>query len=91
MNWYKDLGVNTIQTFSVSYNGYAWYSDSAVAPVNPGLEKKNFLAQMCQYGHDAGMKVMGYFTFGSNPVWETKNPDLRKEETGKLIVLVQTV
>jgi hypothetical protein len=64
----------------VSFNGYAWYSDSAIAPVNPGLEKKNFLAQMCRCGHDAGMKVMGYFTFGNNPVWEAKNPALRKDE-----------
>jgi hypothetical protein len=80
VRWYKDLGANTIQTFCVSFNGYAWYSDSAVAPVNPGLEKKNFLAQMCQCGHDARMKVMGYFTFGNNPVWEAKNPDLRKDE-----------
>ena len=80
MRWYKDLGANTIQSFCVSLNGYAWYSNSAVAPVNPGLEKKNFLAQMCQCGHDAGMKVMGYFTFGNNPVWEAKNPDLRKDK-----------
>ena len=80
VRWYKDLGANTIQSFCVSLNGYAWYSNSAVAPVNPGLEKKNFLAQLCRCGHDAGMKVMGYFTFGNNPVWEAKNPDLRKTE-----------
>lgn len=80
VRWYKELGANTIQTFCVSLNGYAWYSNSAVAPVNPGLEKKDFLAQMCERGHNAGMKVMGYFTFGNNSVWEAKNPELRKNE-----------
>jgi len=80
VSWYKELGANTIQTFCVSLNGYAWYANSAVAPVNPGLEKKDFLAQMCECGHDAGMKVMGYFTFGNNPIWEARNPELCKNE-----------
>jgi hypothetical protein len=36
VRWYQDLGANVIQTFCVSYNGYAWYP-SDVAPVTPGL------------------------------------------------------
>ena len=28
--WYEGLGVNTIQTFAVSCNGYAWYKDGEV-------------------------------------------------------------
>ncbi|MDZ7608846.1 MAG: hypothetical protein U5K79_25440 [Cyclobacteriaceae bacterium] len=28
IRWYKDMGVNTIQTFIVSCNGYAWYKNS---------------------------------------------------------------
>jgi hypothetical protein len=27
IQWYKDMGVNTIQTFIVSCNGYAWYKN----------------------------------------------------------------
>ena len=34
--WYRDIGVNTIQTFCVSCPGYAWYN-SEVAPVQPGM------------------------------------------------------
>ena len=37
--WYKAMGANVIQTFCVSYNGYAWYP-SEVAPVTPELCKK---------------------------------------------------
>ncbi len=73
--WYRDLGVNTIQTFCVSYNGYAWYP-SEVAPVNPGLRCPNFLGEMARLGHDAGMAVMGYFTLGANPYWEARHRDL---------------
>ncbi len=75
VRWYQDLGANTIQTFCVSYNGYAWYP-SKVAPVNPGLKSPNFLGEMTELGHRAGMKVMGYFTLGANPYWEARNPEL---------------
>lgn len=75
VRWYQDLGANTIQTFCVSYNGYAWYR-SEVAPVTPGLKHPNFLGDMVELGHRAGMKVMGYFTLGANPHWEKLHPDL---------------
>jgi hypothetical protein len=75
VRWYRDLGANTIQTFCVSYNGYAWYP-SDVAPVTPGLKSPNFLGEMVELGHKAGMRVMGYFTLGANPHWEKLNPDL---------------
>jgi len=80
VQWYLDLGCNTIQTFCVSFNGYAWYSDSAVAPVNPGLERRNFLAEVCRLAHRRNLAVMGYFTFGNNPVWEARFPELGKQE-----------
>jgi hypothetical protein len=75
VKWYQDLGANTIQTFCVSYNGYAWYP-SDVAPVTPGLKHPDFLGDMVNLGHRAGMKVLGYFTLGANPYWEQRNPDL---------------
>ena len=90
VQWYKDLGANTIQTFCVSFNGYAWYP-SEVAPINPGLEKKNFLGDMVELGHGEGMKVMGYFTFGNNPVWEAKNPTLKKDEGTDYIKIPATL
>lgn len=68
LDWYLERGVNVIQTFCVAYNGYAWYRGSEVAPVNPGL-KHDFLPELTELGHRAGVRVMGYFNIGSNPVW----------------------
>jgi hypothetical protein len=74
VRWYQDLGANVIQTFCVSYNGYAWYP-SEVAPVTPGLKYPNFLGDMVKLGHQAGLKVMGYYTLGANPHWEARHPE----------------
>ncbi len=73
IKWYKDMGVNTIQTFCVSANGYAWYKNSIV-PEQPGL-KYDFLTDMVLLGHKENMKVMGYFCIGSNTRWGAQNPD----------------
>jgi len=72
--WYKMLGVNVIQTFCVSTNGYAWYKNGFV-PAQPGL-KHDFLPEMVKLGHAEGMLVMGYFTIGCNPRWAKERPDL---------------
>lgn len=73
IEWYRDLGVNVIQTFIVSCNGYAWYKDGVV-PAQPGL-KHDFLPEMVELGHKEGMKVMGYLCIGSNTRWGIENPD----------------
>ena len=73
IRWYKDLGVNTIQTFIVSCNGYAWYKNGLV-PEQPGL-KYDFLPEMVRLGHKEGIKVMGYLCIGSNVRWGLENPD----------------
>jgi uncharacterized lipoprotein YddW (UPF0748 family) len=75
LKWYQDLGVNTIQTFCVNCCGCAWYKDSAVAPVQPGL-KEDFLREITDLGHAAGMRVMGYFCIGANTHWGNVRPDL---------------
>jgi len=75
VRWYQDLGCNTIQTFCVSYNGYAWYP-SEVAPVTPGLKCPDFLGRMVELGRRAGMRVMGYFCLGSNAYWEDRHPNM---------------
>lgn len=72
--WYKMMGVNIIQTFCVSTNGYAWYKNGVV-PEQPGL-KHDYLPEMVKLGHAEGMKVFGYFTIGSNPRWAKLRPDL---------------
>lgn len=72
--WYKSLGVNTIQTFCVSCNGYAWYKNGVV-PEQPGL-KHNFLREMVRRGHDENMQVMGYFCIGANTRWGLEHPEL---------------
>ena len=73
IKWYKDLGVNTIQAFCVSCNGYAWYKNGVV-PEQPGL-KYDYLPEMVHLGHQEGIKVMGYFCIGSNTRWGLENPD----------------
>jgi hypothetical protein len=73
VRWYKELGVNTIQTFIVSCNGYAWYKNDVV-PTQPGL-KHDFLPELVELGHKEGMKVMGYLCIGSNTRWGMENPD----------------
>jgi hypothetical protein len=73
IKWYKDMGVNVIQTFIVSCNGYAWYKNGVV-PEQPGL-KQNFLPEMVRLGHEEGIKVMGYLCIGSNTRWGMENPD----------------
>lgn len=73
IKWYKEHGVNTIQTFCVSHNGYAWY-DSKIAPKVVGL-KTNFLKELVELGHSEGMKVMGYFSPGTNVYWLENHPD----------------
>ena len=90
VRWYQDLGANTIQTFCVSYNGYAWYP-SEVAPVTPGLKHPNFLGEMVELGHKAGMKVMGYFTLGANPYWEKLHPDLVHGDDSDYIKIPMTL
>lgn len=73
INWYKDLGVNVVQTFIVSCNGYAWYKNGVVLP-QPGL-KHDFLPEIVRLGHKEGMKVMGYLCIGSNTRWGIENPE----------------
>jgi len=73
IQWYKDMGVNTIQTFIVSCNGYSWYKNGVV-PEQPGL-KFDFLPEMVKLGHKEGLKVMGYLCIGSNTRWGLENPD----------------
>jgi len=72
--WYKDMGVNVIQTFAVSCNGYAWYKNGFV-PEQPGL-KNDFLSEVVKLGHKEGMLVFGYFCIASNPKWAKENPEL---------------
>jgi uncharacterized lipoprotein YddW (UPF0748 family) len=73
VKWYRELGVNTIQTFIVSCNGFAWYKNGVVPP-QPGL-KHDFLPELVELGHKEGMKVMGYLCIGSNTRWGMENPE----------------
>lgn len=72
--WYRSIGCNTIQTFAVSCNGYAWYQNG-VAPAQPGL-KHDFLTEMVRLGHQEGMLVFGYFCAGANTRWGETQPAL---------------
>ena len=72
--WYQGIGANTIQTFCVSTNGYAWYQGGAV-PAQPGLQH-DFLRRVAELGHRKNMLVMGYFCAGANTKWGLDHPDL---------------
>ena len=74
LEWYRELGVNTIQTFCVNCCGYAWFR-SEVAPVQPGM-KGDFLKEITELGHKKGMRVMGYFCVGANTYWGRTHPEL---------------
>lgn len=74
VQWCKDMGVNVIQTFAVSCNGYAWYKGGSI-PEQPGLEH-DFLTDMVRLGHEENMQVFGYFCVGSNTRWGLEHPDL---------------
>jgi len=88
VNWYKGLGCNTIQTFAVSCNGYAWYKNGVV-PEQPGL-KYDFLTEMVRLGHEKGMKVVGYFCAGANNRWEELHPELCYQMSGQQIPYTKT-
>jgi hypothetical protein len=83
IKWYVDLGCNTIQTFAVSCNGYAWYKNG-ITPEQPGL-KYDFLTEMVKIGHKKKMKVFGYFCVGANNKWEEDHPDLCYRMDGQQI------
>jgi hypothetical protein len=83
VRWYKELGCNTIQTFAVSCNGYAWYKNGVV-PEQPGL-KHDFLSAMAKLGKENGMKVFGYFCAGANNRWEELHPELCYQMDGQQI------
>ncbi|MEI7901907.1 MAG: alpha-L-fucosidase, partial [bacterium] len=74
VEWYRGLGVNVIQTFAVSCNGYAWYKGGKI-PEQPGLAH-DFLPEVVKLGHGRGMKVMGYFCVAANTRWGQEHPDL---------------
>ena len=83
VRWYEDLGCNTIQTFAVSCNGYAWYKNGII-PEQPGLQH-DFLAETVKLGRAKGMKVIGYFCVGANNKWEEDHPDLCYQMDGQQI------
>ncbi len=71
--WYEALGANTIQTFAVSCNGYAWYK-GGIVPEQPGLEH-DFLTEVVRLGHAKNMKVMAYFCVAANTRWSKEHPE----------------
>ncbi len=73
IKWYKELGVNAIQTFCVSCNGYAWYKNGVI-PAQPGL-KYDFLPEMVKLAHKEKIQVYGYYCIGSNTRWGLENPE----------------
>ena len=83
LQWYKSLGVNVIQSFAVSTNGFAWY-DSDVIPPQPGL-KYDFMTELVELGHKEGLKVMGYYCIGANTRWCDVYPELCYDNRGMQI------
>ena len=74
VEWYAKLGANTIQTFAVSCNGYAWYKGGKI-PAQPGL-RHDFLPEVVKLGHQQHLRVMGYFCVAANTRWGSEHPGL---------------
>ena len=72
VDWYAGLGVNVIQTFCVSCNGWAWYKGGFVPP-QPGLAH-DFLPEVVNLGHKKNMLVLGYVCAGANTKWGQDHP-----------------
>ena len=83
IKWYADMGCNTIQTFGVSCNGYAWYKNGII-PEQPGL-KYDYLTEMVKIGRRRNIKIFGYFCVGANNKWEEDHPDLCYQMDGQQI------
>jgi len=73
VKWCKEAGVNCIQTFILSCNGYAWYKGGPI-PEQPGL-KHDFLTEVAKQGHQQKMLVMGYYCISANSLWGKNHPD----------------
>ncbi len=73
LRWHQEMGINTIYSFCISHNGYAWYS-SRIAPVTPGL-CSNFLDDLAKAAHAHDIEVHGYFNLASNPRYEREHPN----------------
>ena len=55
VRWYEALGANTIQTFCLSCNGWAWYKGGFVPP-QPGL-KHDFLTEVVRLVAEYWLKL----------------------------------
>jgi hypothetical protein len=73
VDWTAELGANTIQTFHVGFNGWAWYP-SAVTPMNPGLPP-DWLTRVNARARQRNIQVMGYLCLGANQFWQVMHAD----------------
>lgn len=73
MKWYEDLGCNTVHSFGVSCNGYAWYKGGKIPP-QPNL-KYDLLTEMVKIGREKNIRVFAYFCVGANTKWGLENPE----------------
>jgi len=87
IDWYIDIGANNIWTFSVTYNGYAWFP-TKTAPMAEGLNY-NFTKVSTDKAHAKGLEVFSYFCIGANPYLQIAKPEwVRKVTNGELINMI---
>jgi hypothetical protein len=72
LDWYRSLGVDTIQGFCVAHNGYAWYH-SDIAPRTPGMNG-SFSTRLAELAAAEGMDFVGFFSPGANEYWRYAHP-----------------
>jgi hypothetical protein len=73
-DWYARMGVNAVQSFAVSCDGYAWYH-SDLLPPQPGLAS-DFLTELVALLHERNISAYGYFNVCSNTRWGLAHPHL---------------
>lgn len=79
IDWYESLGVDVLQSFFATINGYSWYQ-SDLMPATPGAEQ--FMTRLSNLARSRGISPFGYFAPGGNLQWQRNHPDQSRDIPG---------
>lgn len=79
IDWYESLGVDVVQSFFATVNGYSWYH-SDLMPSTPGADR--FMTRLSELARLRGMRPFGYFAPGGNLQWQREHPEESRDIPG---------
>lgn len=79
VDWYEALGVDVLQTFFATINGYSWYP-SDLLPPTPGAGR--FISEVAELARDRGIRPFGYLAPGGNLWWQRVHPEQARDIPG---------